>query len=105
MNVRRTELEKSWARTRSYLDNAFVQLPTSPTEGEEGEEGGSMQKYREWLDYNELELALDELEMLGEANGLGTSFWESLLRAAAEMELDDHTVRLQRRLAGYKPMR
>jgi len=97
MSTRRKELEASWARTRTYLESAFAQLPASPVEGEEG---GSVQEYREWLAHNELGLALDELEMLGDENPVGRSFWEFLLQAATEMKLDDRSLRYQEKLAG-----
>ncbi len=95
MSSRRKELEASWSRTRAHLENAFAQLPASPVDGEEG---GSAQEYREWLDYNELELALDELEMLGEVNGVERTFWEFLLQAATEMDLNDHAMRYRMRV-------
>ena len=97
MGMRRKELQASWARTRTYLESAFAQLPASPVEGEEG---GSAQAYRGWVDHNELELALDELEMLGEANPVDPGFWQLLLQAATEMKLDDRAARYQEKLAG-----
>jgi len=89
MSLQRNELEASWSRTREHLKNAFAQLPALPVSGEES---GSIQQYREWLDHNELELALDEQEMLGEANGVAQAFWEYLLQAATEMDLNDHAM-------------
>lgn len=97
MTSRRKELEASWARTRAHLANAFAQLPASPVDGEAG---GAVQRYREWLDHNELELALDELEMLGELNDVDRRFWEFLLRAATEMKLSDHALRYRERVSG-----
>jgi hypothetical protein len=97
MSSRQKELEASWSRTRANLEKAFAQLPSFP---EDGEEGGSVRRYREWLDYNELELALDELELLGEANHVGKLFWESLLRAATEMSLNAHAARYREKVGG-----
>ncbi len=96
MSSRRKELEASWSRTRAHLENAFAQLPASPVDAEEG---GSAQQFGEWLDHNELELALDELEMLGEVNGVGRTFREFLLQAATEMNLNDHAMRYRERVA------
>ena len=73
MSSGRKQPEASWSRTRAHLNKAFAQLPPFP---KDGEEGGSVLRYREWLDYNELELALEELELLGEANNVGGLFWE-----------------------------
>lgn len=97
MISQRKELEASWARTRTHLENAFGQLPPL---AEDGEEGGSVQLYREWLDHNELGLALDELEMLGEVNCVSTAFWGYLLEAAKEMKLSDRAARYQEKIAG-----
>lgn len=96
MNSRRIELETSWVRTSARLKNAFGQLPPSPVDGEEG---GSVKRYLDFLDQNELELARDELEMLGEANDASSAFWEYLLEAAKEMKLTDRTVRYQKKIA------
>lgn len=90
MNMRRQELDASWARTRRHLERAFAHLPESPVGGEQG---GAVERYRSWLDHNELELALDELEFLGEANGMAGDFWQRLRDAALEMELIDHAER------------
>ena len=65
----------------------------------DGEEGGSVKRYREWLDHNELELALDELEALAEVNAVQRAFWESMLSAADEMKLTDHAERYRAKLA------
>ena len=97
MSLRRRELEASWSRTRAHLNKAFAQLPPSP---KDGEEGGSVPRYREWLDHNELELALEELELLGEANNVGELFWEFLLRAATEMNLNTHAARYRGKVGG-----
>jgi hypothetical protein len=86
----RAELESSWTRTRQNLESAFAQLPASP---KVGEDGGTVTLYREYLEQNELELALDELEMLAEANSVPTAFWQSLLEAALEMNLTSHAQR------------
>ncbi|MDX1486921.1 MAG: hypothetical protein R3268_01875 [Acidiferrobacterales bacterium] len=97
MSSRRKELEASWSRTRANLEKAFAQLPSFPRDGEEG---GSVQRYREWLDHNELELALDELELLGEANDAGKLFWESMLRTATGMNLNAHAARYREKVRG-----
>ena len=96
MTSRRKQLEASWARTCAHLENAFGQLPPSPVDGEEG---GSVKLYQDFLDHNELELALDELEMLGEANDVSPTFWKSLLEAVKELKITDRAVRYQKKIA------
>jgi hypothetical protein len=62
--VRRV-LEKSWSRTRNHLKDAAKCLPPNP---KASDDGGSLELFEDWLKHNELENALDELELLGEAN-------------------------------------
>src|SRR5262245_18625884 len=88
-------LRESWARTQAHLSEAAARLPASLFESDEG---GRLDRYREWIEHNELELALDELEMLGEINPVSRLFWSHLRDAAVEMRLDHHRLRLERRL-------
>jgi hypothetical protein len=60
-------------------------LPEVPRRGDEG---GCLESYREFLDHNELELALDELQLLGDANDVPPAYWEALASAARLMELE-----------------
>ena len=46
------------------------------------------------IEHNELELALDELEMLGGINKVPRQFWVCLRDAAIEMQLPNHLLRL-----------
>jgi hypothetical protein len=85
MPSNRGTLEESWRRTRGHLDAAARLLPAAP---KRGSEGGSFAAYLDWLEHNELELALDELLLLGEANSVVTEFWQALLDTANEMKLD-----------------
>ena len=50
-------------------------------------EGWSVELYQEWLDHNELELALYVPEGLGEMNAVPRQFWAHLRDAAREMRL------------------
>jgi hypothetical protein len=68
-------------------------LPLLPAECE-----GSVARLDEWLDHNELELALDELESLGVDNAAPPAYWQVLMSAAVRMGLADHTVRLKQRI-------
>jgi hypothetical protein len=88
-------LQESWDRTQAHLMRATALLPASPVESEEG---GRLDRYRDWIEHNELELALDELEMLGGINKVPRQFWVCLRDAAIEMHLPNHQLRLDRRL-------
>jgi hypothetical protein len=64
---------------------------------EKGKELEAAQRYHEWLYHNELELALDELEGLGEESQVDQNFWEFLRLAAIEMKRNDHAIRYQQK--------
>jgi hypothetical protein len=53
-----------------------------------GEAGGTRERFQEWLDHNELELALDDLADIGLANRAAACFWRELSAAAKNMGLD-----------------
>ena len=65
-DTERQRLKHSWTVTRWHLDSATDFLPEAWLDSAEL---GPMAKYYEWIDHNELELALDELERLGDENG------------------------------------
>lgn len=85
--MKQHEFEQSWERTRAHLAAAVAHLPENPAPNPEG---GRLEEYRDYLEHNELELALDELEALGEANPVSAAYWQALARAAAEMQLREH---------------
>lgn len=82
----------SWNITRLHLDNARNLLPSSLLES------GSIEAYEELLSHNELELAFDELEMLGEASSSSSEFWQELLAAAENMGLIEQAERCRTKL-------
>src|SRR6185312_6643598 len=92
----RTELEIVWSKVQSHLDAATRLLPDLTRRGDEG---GSIEGYREFAAHNELELAFDELEALGEANGVSSVYWQELASAAHLMGLDAKAVRCRSRIA------
>lgn len=47
----------------------------------------------EYLKYNELELALDELEEISDSFEVPKQFWQCLIKAANLMELKEHSKR------------
>ena len=81
------ELHQSWQRTRTHLAAAAALLPATQRPNPDG---GSLHGYAEFLEHNELELALDELEGLAAVNLVPPAFWIALAEAAAEMKLSDH---------------
>jgi len=95
--MERRQREQSWAVTRGHLDNARHLLPERLRDSDEG---WSLERYEEWLAHNELELALEELEGLGDENDAPTAFWAELLAAAENMGLAQHVERCKQRLAG-----
>jgi len=86
------DLEESWARTREHLTQARSKLPASPVPGEEG---GSIAAFEEYLEHNELQLALSELELLETANRAPFSFWRHMQRAAGQMGLVEESARYE----------
>ncbi|MDX2217818.1 MAG: hypothetical protein SF172_02205 [Burkholderiales bacterium] len=58
----RAELEKSWAITVQHLEAARALISASSAPGSDG---GTLTQYQEFLEHNELELALDELADVG----------------------------------------
>ena len=82
------ELQKQWEITKSFLAKA-------------GDQVASCAGYAEYLDYlehNELGLALDVLEGLGVTNPVTPEYWWQLLHAANLMELKTHCSSIQGRL-------
>ena len=76
------ELRQSWEQTRSFLEAATKLLPPSIAPTHE-----KLIRYREWLEHNELELALDELKNIGEDILLPQEFWDELKKASLNMGL------------------
>jgi hypothetical protein len=86
MAVRRA-LEESWARSTGHVQAAVACLSPLSDRADCNER---LQESREWLSHNELELALDELEAIGDLLYVRGAFWERLVRAATEMQLDEN---------------
>jgi hypothetical protein len=92
MEADRRELQERWARTTRHLQSALSCVTQVSPHGACGER---IRWVREWLDHNELGLALGELEALGESLHLEEAFWEQLTLAATEMGLHSHVQRLR----------
>ena len=73
------DLVASWDRTRGHLARAWVQLPP----------GAGPVTYQEFLDHNELGLAMEALAEAGTGQKASAAFWEALADAADQMHLHD----------------
>jgi hypothetical protein len=93
--ITRAELEIIWSKVEGHLESAARLLPDPVRTGDEG---GTIEGYREFLAHNELELAFDELEALGDANKVTGAYWEDLASAAALMGLDAKARRCRSRV-------
>lgn len=80
------KLLKSWKSTETLLERARNALPAS-TGMNEQEYVALLTQYRQFLEHNELELALDMLEALGHLASCRGGFWQDLERAAENMGL------------------
>jgi hypothetical protein len=91
------DLHQHWATVEERLRAARRILPVQLIE-ELAE--GSAERFLEWLDANELELALDELAGLGELNTAPAPFWAELYAAAQQMGLVEHASKYAQRMRG-----
>ena len=86
------KLVKSWKTTETLLERARRALPV----GHEQEYAALLTQYHEFLEHNELELALDILEELGHLISARGGFWRDLERAAKNMGLVDRLPALRK---------
>jgi hypothetical protein len=82
------ELVKRWRITETLLERARRALPGASAHDVQ-KCAALLARYREFLDDNELELALDILEELGHLISARGGFWCDLERAAENMNLVD----------------
>ena len=85
------ELLESWERTRSHLARAWVELPPGD---------GGTDEYQDYLDHNELGLAMETLADVGDLRGASGAFWTALADAASEMKLTKRAEEYHRRSEG-----
>ena len=88
------DLHQHWAETERQLRAARAELPAVPRQEPSL---GTDDQYQGYLDANELQLALEELEGLGEQNDALPAFWNMLRTAAERMGLREHAARYARR--------
>ncbi len=81
-------LQKQWQVTRALLTDAATQV--SLVEG--------FSNYQEYVEHNELELALNVLVSLGELGSVNPSFWRNLKKAAEVMGLQSHYAGLRKKI-------
>jgi hypothetical protein len=81
------ELRRSWVVTTGFLEAARQEVAPQ-----------MLAEYEECISHNELELALDELEQIGEDSAVTQSFWHNLISAAENMGLSANAVRFRRKL-------
>jgi hypothetical protein len=89
------KLLKSWKITETLLEQARQALPTVPAQHEQ-ESAAVLAQYREFLEHNELELALNILEDLGHLISATGGYWRDLERAAENMGLLDRLPALRK---------
>ena len=88
-------LWKQWMVTESLLTNAkrYLVLAAPHLEGGGSEE---LKQYEEYLEHNELGLALEELAGLGGSYSCRGAFWRSLEQAAEVMQLEEHAAQYRK---------
>ena len=87
---------QDWAETERQLELARRLLPLTLVEASAE---GTLARYQEFLAANELALAMDELEGLGEQNASTAQFWGHLAEAARRMQLHGYAARYVERMA------
>jgi hypothetical protein len=87
-----SEQIRRWQEIEAYLRKAAQFLPdlmVSKDGVKSTQVKDALRLCFEFLDHNELELALYELEYLGEENAVPPEYWQNLAAAAKLMELHE----------------
>jgi len=87
------EHRKRWMASRTVLEPARRALP----DGSEQQYVTLLARYGEFLEHNEIELALDTLEAIGHLVSCRGGFWRELEKAAENMGLVDRLPVLRKR--------
>jgi len=90
------QLWKQWKVTEAHLEHARELLPT-PSLAVGSEYERLLSEYRSFLEHNELELALDMLQGLGDLIPCRGGYWRNLERAAESMNLQHRIPYLHQR--------
>jgi len=91
------ELRKIWKEVDALLNEARALF----SEIETGEDGFSEERFKEYLEHNELGLALEELEGIPLYNEVPREFWQLLLKSANRMQLKDKIHEFTKTLSFY----
>jgi len=89
------KLVKSWKISRTLLERARHALPVRHAP----EHAALLTRYREFMEHNEFELALDILEELGRLTSARGGFWRDLEQAAESMGLTERLPALRKAFA------
>lgn len=92
-------LTKRWKVTTQRLEEAYELLRALRSDAEATHR---FVEYREMLEHNELELALEELEQLTETFTPPPAVWEQLAVAAESMDLADRAEALRAKMSETK---
>jgi hypothetical protein len=76
-------LVQSWERTRGHLSRAWAELPSGHS--------SDLDYYYEFLDHNELGLAMEVLAEVGVKRGCSGAVWLALSDAATEMKMQQES--------------
>ena len=76
------KFQSVWRKINTHLNNAFNILSNNKIYSSDME----LKKY---ISHNEFELALDRLEIIGNANDVHKEFWKELFKAAKLMKLEN----------------
>ena len=99
LNRDMSNLKEIWGEVTNLLQEARGYLSPESSLIEEINDS----EFRSYLEHNELELALDEIERLSDDfEPLPREFWQCLVKAANRMELSDHSKRYLKLLSYYK---
>ncbi|RIK92224.1 MAG: hypothetical protein DCC71_24605 [Proteobacteria bacterium] len=80
------DLLDQWTATHRFLEEARSFLPGCS-------DPDRLRWYGEFLEHNELESALEQLELAARGKSCSPCFWRALLSASESMGLDDHSCR------------
>lgn len=86
-----TDLPRLWALVKADLLRARNLLPNSV------DDLPSLQRYSEFVEHNELELACDALEESAKDRAVSSDFWLALRDAASKMQLEENAARYRNR--------
>ena len=98
----RAELERSWSITAGHLSDAMVVLSGIDL-GDDGRR--CLDEARDFLDHNELELAMDFIAEAAADHPVPDAVWVALEAAAANMQLLDRATTFGRNAQDRSPSR